>query len=644
MPRSVPSSREGDSTLRASSAFPEDALEHDNNPSGVVGSSSAASSNAGWVDVDAILGEMCGPVPLSSSSSSSSGDHRGASDDSHMMTATAAAGENIAATTTSHTSSASNIQELVECRILTYCMPASVARYLYGWTLEGMNTNLRKTLILLGWVWLMGAQCATIRQFTEDAYDDPNDAAKCPPPYFTPERNSIAQTWRLCGDEKWKLVLAGTLYFLPGWFLGAWIFGTLGDRLGRRRALILSLSGGVASYAATAVAPTFAMYAVARTLVGCCFGGAAIVAFTLGCELVSMEWVSIIGAGYFNALFILGEMILVIVANYIRGSWRLLIFISLAQGAVLLPLVYLYVPESPRWLQNQGRFADARAVLRRLSPRAKGLMPQPDSDGVRRVLSSSSMGSDAGAAASEMPVGGAAAADRKAGGMFQLCMHPKLFLFTAIMGFMWCTVGAVYYGLTFLAGELPGDRYVNAMLLALVEYPGTLLGNVVIDIRSLGRKYSITMLYAASAAACLFGVMSDGMMRNVVSFVGKCTTTAAFCGVYVYAAELFPTPARNAGLGICSQVARIGSGAATGLLLVIPSPLSMVIFASMSAASALMCGTLLVETFGRPLPDTVEEAVSAKRKIALPTHWRVNAIGGASSASARDDEPLMTGR
>ena len=79
----------------SASMFPEDALALENdNPSGsgagvVVGSSSSASSNAGWVDVDAILGEMCGPVPLSSSSSSS-GDHRGASDDSHMMTATAA--------------------------------------------------------------------------------------------------------------------------------------------------------------------------------------------------------------------------------------------------------------------------------------------------------------------------------------------------------------------------------------------------------------------------------------------------------------------------------------------------------------------------------------------------------------------------
>ena len=520
-------------------------------------------------------------------------------------------------------------------RVLTFCVPRQVATYLYGWTLEGLPRNLRVQQVLLGWVWFMGAQAAVIRQFTEGSFDDPNDADRCAPEGFAPERDSIAATWRLCGPDRWKLVVVGTLYFLPGWFLGAWIFGTLSDTLGRRRSLLISLGMGVVSFAATALAPTFEVYAVARTLVGCAYGGAAIVAFALGCEMVSSDWVSIIGAGYYNACFVVGEMVLVAMAFFIHGPWRLVTGLPVIQGALLLPLVYYNIPESPRWLASQGRVAEARRVLERLSAGS------PRADGVLAALEITNEGGAAStsqAAGNDSSYGVLSPADgpKKGSGLLELFRHPKMLLFTLIMAFMWATVGAVYYGLTFIAGDLPGSRYVNAMLLAFVELPGTLLGNIAIDIRTLGRRYSIALLYATSSAACLVAMITDGGLRSVVSFLGKLTTTAAFCGVYVYAAEIFPTPSRNAGLGFSSQIARIGSGVATGLTLLISPNLSMLVFGAMSAASCALCGMLMVETLGRPLPDTIEEAVSAKRKI-----WRSNPAA-APQTVVRDDQPLMS--
>lgn len=40
---------------------------------------------------------------------------------------------------------------------------------------------------------------------------------------------------------------------------------------------------------------------------------------------------------------------------------------------------------------------------------------------------------------------------------------------------------------------------------------------------------------------------------------GKFGFTMAFCIVYIYTAEIYPTVLRNVGMGMCSSAARIGS-------------------------------------------------------------------------------------
>ena len=44
----------------------------------------------------------------------------------------------------------------------------------------------------------------------------------------------------------------------------------------------------------------------------------------------------------------------------------------------------------------------------------------------------------------------------------------------------------------------------------------------------------------------------------VVAFFGKFAVSAAFCVMYLYTAELYPTQVRNIGLGLCSVGARLG--------------------------------------------------------------------------------------
>ncbi len=44
-----------------------------------------------------------------------------------------------------------------------------------------------------------------------------------------------------------------------------------------------------------------------------------------------------------------------------------------------------------------------------------------------------------------------------------------------------------------------------------------------------------------------------------LEMAGKFGFTMAYCVIYIYTAELYPTVLRNLGIGMCSSAARIGS-------------------------------------------------------------------------------------
>ena len=97
--------------------------------------------------------------------------------------------------------------------------------------------------------------------------------------------------------------------------------------------------------------------------------------------------------------------------------------------------------------------------------------------------------------------------------------------------------------------------------------------------------------------------------RFALALIGKAGASACFAIVFVYTAEMFPTPIRNSAVGICSTVARIGALSAPPLadLDSFFEPLPFLIM----GGGAVLVGSLsccLPETKGTALPETLEEA------------------------------------
>ncbi len=87
--------------------------------------------------------------------------------------------------------------------------------------------------------------------------------------------------------------------------------------------------------------------------------------------------------------------------------------------------------------------------------------------------------------------------------------------------------------------------------------------------------------------------------------------SASFSIVYQYTAELFPTAIRTTAVGNCSTMARFGAVFAllVDAMAEIWDALPMVLMGSCAVLAGLL-GTLLPETVGLPLPQTVQEAIA----------------------------------
>jgi SP family xylose:H+ symportor-like MFS transporter len=162
---------------------------------------------------------------------------------------------------------------------------------------------------------------------------------------------------------------------LAGCVLGAAVAGTISDHLGRKKVLILSALLFIISAVGTAFPNSLAAFVVFRFLGGVGVGAASMSSPMYIAELsparIRGRMVSL------NQLAIVFGMLAVYFVNYfiaglgdeawnVRVGWRWM-FASETLPAMALLVLLLLVPESPRWLTQQGREGEARTILTRIN-------------------------------------------------------------------------------------------------------------------------------------------------------------------------------------------------------------------------------------------------------------------------------------
>jgi len=163
--------------------------------------------------------------------------------------------------------------------------------------------------------------------------------------------------------------LANSTY-LAGAVLGAFGFGWLTDRIGRRRLFFVTLAVYLAATAATALSWSIASYALFRFLTGAGIGGEYTAINSTIQELVPARyrgWTDLVINGSFWIGAALGATSAIVLLDPQRIApdigWR----VAYLTGAVLGLVVFvmrLWIPESPRWLAIHGKPEHAEAIVR----------------------------------------------------------------------------------------------------------------------------------------------------------------------------------------------------------------------------------------------------------------------------------------
>lgn len=171
----------------------------------------------------------------------------------------------------------------------------------------------------------------------------------------------------LTGIEKDFDTSTTTIEIITSWvtlgaLVGALIAGVTADRIGRRPAVLLAGGLFIAGAIVEAVAPGSAALVVGRLIVGFAVGIASVAAPLYAAEMAPSKL-----RGTFVSTYQLGITFGIFVAYMVdelldAGDWRVMLGASAIVGVILILLI-LPLPDTPRWYMKAGRRDDARKAL-----------------------------------------------------------------------------------------------------------------------------------------------------------------------------------------------------------------------------------------------------------------------------------------
>jgi MFS transporter, SHS family, lactate transporter len=162
--------------------------------------------------------------------------------------------------------------------------------------------------------------------------------------------NILAARFRVSkADIVWALT--ATLAMRPA---GAFVFGLVTDRFGRRKSLIAVVVFFSVIEFACGFAPSYAVFLLLRCLYGIGMGGEWGAGASLSLESVPVRWRGLV-SGFVQGGYSLGYLLASLAAHFLlpSGGWRWMFWTGAAAGAALPFYIWISVPEPEAWKQHR---------------------------------------------------------------------------------------------------------------------------------------------------------------------------------------------------------------------------------------------------------------------------------------------------
>mmetsp|Transcript_19692 Transcript_19692/g.62625 ORF Transcript_19692/g.62625 Transcript_19692/m.62625 type:complete len:359 (+) Transcript_19692:88-1164(+) len=356
--------------------------------------------------------------------------------------------------------------------------------------------------------------------------------------------------------------------------------GFITDNYGRKTSTLCSLGIMCSCIIGSILSPSYWAYVFFRAMsaVGC--GSLAITSYVLCTEsacAVQRERIGVV----FNLYWAGGSIAIATLAKFLSG-WRALSGGILAIEVLIFVGIAGLIHESPRWLQLSRGTSHAIDVVEKICARNSSELPVMEL---------------------ESPEGGGSKTeDSKA--RWKALTNPTNAFRLAILGFVGMSMCMAYYGWSLNVGNMGGDIFLNAVLVALVEVPGYALAGWLISSTNVGRRTLVSTTLLGAALCQAFTIVAPQHDAIVVP-LAKLAISMTYCVWFTYMGELFPTVIRSTASGVVHLSEGVGSTLMPFVLALssVSVLLPKMIFAVLLALGSLCIRSFLPETRGTNLND-----------------------------------------
>lgn len=351
---------------------------------------------------------------------------------------------------------------------------------------------------------------------------------------------------------------------------GALIFGSLADRIGRKKGIAISFILFTSSTLLTGFATSPLEFQIFRFIAGLGCGGLMPNAVALMNEYAPKRlrgtMVALMFSGYSVGGMVAAGLGIGMIPHY---GWKPMFFVA-AVPLIVLPIILWKLPESLGFLIRQGRQEQAKTIYEKVVATA-ALAPAD------RLVFSEHKGASASVA--------------------ELFRHRRTLRTLMLWVSFFCCLLLVYLLSSWLPKVLQEAGYAEkASLLSLFSLNfggmvGAIAGGWLGDRFGLA-KVVVVFFAAAAASIVLIGFNLPPALLFLMVFVAGATTIGTQILLYASVAQLYNLSVRSTGLGWASAVGRIGAivGPTLGGVLLgqsLPLQQNFLIFAVPAAVSAL---------------------------------------------------------